>query len=555
VHDIIVRPLGGCGEVGLNATLIEDEGDQILIDCGIGLGLADAPGIERLIPDFSLLSRPGKTLRAVILTHGHEDHIGALPDLFIEHDVPVYGPPLAILFARSRLERRGMPFDHLVSIPIGGRLTVGPFEIEWVRVTHSIPDAAALVIDTRGGRIFHSGDFKIDRHPVDGHTTDVPRLLVIGESGVDLMLSDSTNSEVPGRTRSETDVGVELERIAIEAEGRLVVACFASHMHRLQSLARAAKASGRRLQLFGNALHRGWTIGTRAGHLSVEADLVEDVEKIAKRPGLDTLVVVTGAQGEPRAALGRIALEHALPLGPADRVVLSTSTIPGNEKNVRRVMNALAITGCQVIDDGLRPVHCSGHAHQDEQAELIALVRPKCFVPIHGDRAMLEAHARTARHGGVPRALVIEDGESIVLARGESLRGDVVPMSPRPIDSGERIIEWVDVDARRHIAFSGLVTCAVALSPGDRLAARPVIAMVGLPKSPLLAVRLVELAAAAIDGRIGEDLAERIRVAIKREVKRSVGSRPVVEIQIIRLTVGPDRTSLAQRSREPAEKD
>lgn len=537
--EVIVRPLGGCGEVGLNATLLEDGDDLLLIDCGVSLATGELPGVDRLVPDFALLSRPGKRLLGVVLTHGHEDHIGALTDLFKEHDVPVYGPEVAILLARSRFERRQVSADHLEIVQLGQQKVLGPFTVEWVRVTHSIPDSAALVIQTRAGRIVHSGDFKLDATPVDALATDLGRLAEVAAAGVDLLLADSTNAEVPGRTRSETEVGLELERVARECEGRLVVTCFASHFHRLRGLARAARASQRRMVLVGSSLHRALGIGRRSGHFDAEVELAEDYTKLAKHHGKDSMLVVTGAQGEPRAALGRIALERAIPLGKGDRVVLSSSTIPGNERNVRRVMNALALAGAEVIDDGMCPVHCSGHAHQDEQAELIRHLRPRCFVPIHGDRAMLEAHARTARAVGVLHTLVIEDGEAVTLTGGQVVRGDVVEAPARAIDQWtERPIAWGQLDARRRLAGGGLVTCALVLDTHDRrptVLAPAALTLTGLEAAPALVARLEQAAVEAVRGDEGGDLPERVRAAIRRELKRSTGARPAVEVLILRL--------------------
>lgn len=542
--EVVVRPLGGCGEIGLNATLIDDAGDAILIDCGVSLATGDAPGVEKLVPDFAILQQPGRTLHAVILTHGHEDHIGALPELFLELDVPVYGPPLAIMLAKSRFERRGMPHDHLRPVPLGEVMRVGPFEIEWVRVTHSIPDSAALLITTRAGRIVHTGDFKIDATPIDGRTTDLPRLAEIAAMGVDLLLSDSTNAEVPGRTRSETEVGLELERVAKEAEGRLIVTCFASHLHRLQGIARAAKASRRKVVMLGASLHRAWHIGQRSGHLDVEADLAEDYHKVGRHHGRDSLVVVTGAQGEPRAALGRIALERAIPLGPGDRVVLSTSTIPGNERPVRRIVNALALMGAHVIDDGMCPVHCSGHAHQGEQAELIVHLRPRWFVPIHGDRAMLEAHVRTARSVGVHNTIVIENGESVVLTGGQVVRGDVVPMSARAVDaSTEKAIGWPHIETRKRLSYGGVVTCALVISDGREVVGAPILATLGWEASPALMAKLVAAASEAADDAVRQrtaalEVVERVRAAIRREIKRATGARPSVEVSLLPVRSG-----------------
>ncbi|MFO0725513.1 MAG: ribonuclease J [Myxococcota bacterium] len=530
---ITILPLGGCGQVGMNATLFVDGQDALLVDCGVFLGVEDAPGVDRVIPDFSAITRDGRRLAGVILTHGHEDHIGALPDLFLELDAKIYGLPLPIALAKARFDNRGMPHDHLQVVEYGQRFSVGPFVAELVRVTHSIPDAAALHLETRAGRILHSGDFKLDETPLDGQKTDVERLQAIGGLGVDLLLSDSTNAERHGRTRSESVVASELEKVALETEGRLVVACFASHFHRLEGLARAAKKSGRKLLLAGASLDRALRIGHKLGRFGIDATPVQDESKLKNEPKSRFILAVTGTQGEPRAALARVASGESLALEPGDRLVLSSTTIPGNEKAVRRIINAVTRRGADVIYDGMRPVHCSGHAHQDEQEELIRLVRPRHLLPIHGDRAMLEAHARLAKKHGVA-ASVLENGETLVLERGQIRRGPSESAGRTAIDSGsEKPIAWEDVEARKRIGLYGQVSCALVFDERHGLFAPPAISIVGLPGGDRLRLALAH---AAEEAALGSELnlEERVQAALRHAIRRRLGSRPILQLQVLR---------------------
>lgn len=491
---LLVLPLGGCGEIGLNATLLVDGDDALLIDCGVLLGVQNAPGVDRAVPGFEPLFRFGRKLAGVVLTHGHEDHIGALPALLAELDVPVFGTPLTMTLARSRLEGKSRPVaeearrqssGRLVPVPLGGRVQVGPFAVEMIRVTHSLPDSAALFVETRAGRVLHSGDFKLDASPHDGRTTDTTRLAELGQGGIDLLLADSTNAEVPGRNRAETEVGLEVDRAIGEATGRVIVACLASHLHRVDAVLRAARRHGRRVALVGRALHEMFKVGLELGHLDADATTLISEDRLDQLPARELLVITTGTQGEPNAGLARLAggRDHGLRIVPGDRVILSARTIPGNERAVRKVVNQLVREGAEVITDHMRPVHCSGHACQAEQADLLRLVRPRHFVPIHGERSMLEAHARTAAAEGVARdrVLVIEDGQSVVLSSGSLSRGPEEEVSQRAVDSAGRVLDWGDVRERAKIGRAGLVVCSLALDArSGRLLDRPVVTARGL---------------------------------------------------------------------------
>lgn len=535
-----ILPLGGCGEVGLNSTLFVHGSDAVLVDCGILLGLPDAPGCDSAIPDFGPMARDGRTLRAVVLTHGHEDHIGAVGRLLDEHPVEVYGPPLAIELLEHRLESA----EHrarLRRVAIGDTIELGPFSIEFIRVTHSLPDSAALCITTPAGRVLHSGDYKLDPTPVDGHVTNVERLRSLGDEGIDLLLADSTNSEQPGHTRSEADVGLELERQVAKCEGRVVVACFASHLHRVQGIVRAATASGRKIALFGRGLQTTWGIGAKTGYLDLVGASLVDASKVASMQRRDVLIIATGTQGEGRSALTRLSQDDSfVTLEPGDTVINSSMTIPGNLLPVRRVANAFARRGVKVIDDHGAAVHCSGHAHADEQVELLGLVRPKAFVPIHGERTMLEAHARRAAQCGVRDVQVIENGQWIRLQSDGVHLGEHETLERRFIDGASRtVISWDEVGERRRVGFSGLVVCTVVIDgETGRTKAEPSVTLVGIPGEAALApkvAREVSNALAVAKRRAPSERERVVKSAINRAIRRSLDARPLIQVRLIAL--------------------
>lgn len=545
-----VLPLGGCGEIGLNATLFCVGQDALLIDCGALLAVDKSPGVEKAVPGFEPLYQAGRRLLGVVLTHGHEDHLGGLPALLAELDVPVFGTPLTLAFARSRLEDRGQRVatearaqakGRLIEVPLGGRAQVGPFGLELIRVTHSIPDAAAVFLETPAGRVLHSGDFKLDPSPRDGLVTDVDRLRALGDQGVELCLSDSTNAERKGSTRSEAVVAATLAQLVAETEGRVVVSQVGSHLHRLAAVAEAALRSGRRLCLVGRAVEESWLLGVAAGLLPPDPTLLVVPERVPSHPRSQVLIVASGAQGEPLGGLSRVAggEDMALRCLPGDRVILSARTIPGNERAVRRIINLFAKQGVELVQDNLHPVHCSGHAHQDEQRTLLELVRPRCFVPVHGERSMLEAHAKTAALAGVPteRVLVIEDGESVRLNAGSISRGPNEEVSRRPIDASGRVLDWGDVRERTRISRAGLVVCSLALTPAGRLMMDPAVTVRGFRDRGGLAQRLAEKAAAIIAGpRPPEGLEARLDRVLKAELKAARGTpTPELLLQFLRI--------------------
>ncbi|MEQ8275987.1 MAG: ribonuclease J [Deltaproteobacteria bacterium] len=540
--EVVVVPLGGCGEVGLNATLVLDGQHALLIDCGALLGVENAPGVEKAVPGFEALFAEGRRLEGVVLTHGHEDHIGGLPSLLAQLDVPVFGTPLTIALARSRLENvEGRASANLTEVVLGSRITIGPFTIELVRVTHSLPDSAALAIDTRAGRILHSGDFKLDPMPAYGPPTDTDRLKALGEEGVALLLADSTNSEVEGHARSESEVALEIDRLIGSASQRVVVSLFASHLHRVRAVVDAAKKHGRRVALLGRSLERTWKIGVAQKQLPNDPTFLIAPEHLARVEKKRVVILATGSQGEWQGGLAKLALaKHAnLRLVAGDRVILSTRAIPGNERAVGRLRNHLLRMGVEVFHDRMAPVHCSGHAHAGEQRELMNLVRPASFVPIHGERAMLEAHARTARGQGVEQTLIVEDGQSVVLSGGKIARGRDEPVSRCALDSMGRPLDWKHVTERNRIGRGGLIVVSLAVDPSGRPVGQVAITARGRALS-LAAERQMRQRIAEIfeeNPRLEvEPLTNKLRSQISAISRANGGIRAEVEVHVVRLT-------------------
>lgn len=417
--------LGGLGEIGRNCACIE-VGDRILLlDCGLMFPQIDMPGVDLVLPDFSYLRDQADRLEGVVLTHGHEDHTGGLAYLLDDLDrrLPVLGSALTLGLARSRLEEAGVAdLARLRPVADGERLTLGPFDLQFVPVTHSVPHGFATVVRTPVGTVVHSGDFKLDLEPVDGRVTDLALLGAIATEpgGIRLLLSDSTNAEEAGSTASESAAGRWLaELFAGQSERRLVVACFASHLHRVQQIAEAALHAGRRVAFLGRTMIRNVTLAREMGLLDLPSDRVVGIERVAELAPSEVCIICTGSQGEPLSALSLMAAhEHKhVKVGPDDAVVISAHAIPGNESNVARVIDGLHRAGAEVFHEGNAAVHVSGHARREELRLLIRLLAPEWFVPVHGEYRHLVHHATLARESGVEddHALVLEDGDAITL--------------------------------------------------------------------------------------------------------------------------------------------
>ena len=418
--------LGGLGEIGRNMTVFEHAGRLLIVDCGVLFPEPDQPGVDLILPDFSSLEGRLDLIDAVVLTHAHEDHIGAVPYLLRRRaDIPLVGSRLTLALVRSKLtEHRINPVT--VEVAEGGRQSLGPFGLEFFAVNHSIPDALAVAIATPAGVVLHTGDFKMDQLPLDGRLTDLGGFARLGADGVDLLMSDSTNAEVPGIVPSERDIAPVLAQIFAGTQQRIIVACFASHVHRVQQVLDAAAAHGRKVAFVGRSMVRNMGVARDLGYLrvpSVKGGLLVDPREAEGMPPDEIVLISTGSQGEPMSALSRMAgRDHPIRIAEGDTVILASSLIPGNETAVYRVINELTRWGARVAHKGNAMVHVSGHASAGELLYVLNLVRPSSFMPVHGEWRHLRAHARLAELSGVPEdnIVIAEDGVVVDLVDGRA---------------------------------------------------------------------------------------------------------------------------------------
>ncbi|MGH7316397.1 MAG: ribonuclease J [Candidatus Rokuibacteriota bacterium] len=461
--------LGGLGEIGLNMMLIECGPDIIAVDCGLLFPDDEMPGVDFAIPDWGYLRERRDAFRAVVLTHGHEDHIGALSYLLRELPVPVYGTPLTLAVARHRLAENGVlePADLRAYAP-GDRIVIGGFTVEPIRVTHSIADGIGLAIETPLGTVVHTGDFKLDPNPVDRQQPDYSRFAALGARGVLVLCSDSTNVGRPGRTGSETEVGQALAGRFAEASGRIIVATFASHIHRIQQMLDLAARCDRRVALLGRSMVANVAVAAELGYLQLPDGLVLPLEDLAELPAQRQVILSTGSQGEPNSALSLIAAgEHKyVQAGPGDLVIFSSRVIPGNERVIGRVINALLRRGAEVLWEDVAFVHVSGHASQEDLKQMLALTRPRYFVPVHGEFRHLLQHARLAEGVGIPkdRIFLIEDGLGLeVTASGPRVLGGY-PAGPVLVDGkGVGDVGEVVLRDRQLLAEAGMLVIALTI--------------------------------------------------------------------------------------------
>jgi ribonuclease J len=427
VASLRLIPLGGLGEIGLNALVVECAGTRLLVDCGLMFAAGEAAfGVDRVVPDFAYLGE--RPLDAVLLTHGHEDHTGALPQLLAHAAAPVYGTPFTLGLASSRLKEAGIDVDLREWKP-GDRVRIKDVVVEPVRSTHSVPEAVGLALETPAGIVVHTGDFKIDAEPVDGLVLDEARLRALGREGVAVLLSDSTNAEHEGATRPEGEVGRRLAEVIAAAPGRVYVALFASHVHRVREVVEAARAAGRVVALAGRSLHENVELAQRLGHLPGTAGAFIPLEDAALFTARELCVIATGAQAEPRAALSRLAAGEleGLPVEPGDTVVFSSRVIPGNAAAVARLMDELVRRGATLLHGERDGVHTSGHALRDELRRMLDWTRPRNLVPVHGEHRMLARHAELAQAAGA-RACLASDGDVLKLSEaGELSIAEAVP--------------------------------------------------------------------------------------------------------------------------------
>jgi ribonuclease J len=468
-----IIPLGGLGEVGKNMTVYETAGEILVVDAGLAFPRDEHLGVDLLLPDVGYLQ--GRKVRAVVLTHGHEDHVGGLPYLLREVEVEaVVSTRLTLALVKSKLDEHGVgQTTELVEAGPGDEpLDLGPFRLELVRVAHSIPDSVALVIETGAGRVVHTGDWKLDHTPVDGLKTDVGKLAEIGNRGVDLLLGDSTNAERPGNTGSERLVGEAFRTLFPLRSGRILVASFASNIHRMQQAADVAVECGRKVTVIGRSMRKNLNIARNLGYVSLPEDALVSPDEASQLPPERVLVLCTGSQGEPMSALTRIAYgDHkALTIEPGDTVIISAKPVPGNELRVHDSINQLARAGAEVLHEEIAPVHVSGHACQEELRTMLSLLRPRHVMPIHGEYRMLAAHAKLAREAGVPedRILIADNGSVVELARGGARLVDRVDAGVTFVD-GLRVGDVRDVALRdrRRLADDGVLIVVTTLSSAN----------------------------------------------------------------------------------------
>jgi ribonuclease J len=539
--ELVFLPLGGAGEIGMNLNCYgygpPDARQWIVVDCGVLFGReTGTPGVDLMMPDVRFLEESRHDLLGLVLTHGHEDHIGAVAHLWPRLRCPVYATPFTARLLRDKLEDAGLEGRVKVRVvPLGGTITLGPFALEFISITHSIPEPNAVAIRTGLGTVVHTGDWKIDPDPLLGEITNDHALRRLGEEGVVALICDSTNALVHGESGSEGEVRRALIRLIGSLKGRIAVTAFASNVARLQSVAEAALAAGRELVLVGRAMRHMVNCARDSGYLRSFPRVVAE-EEAAEIPADHVLYLCTGSQGEPRAALARIASgDHPfVSLGEGDTVIFSSRIIPGNELAIFELHNRLAERGIAVLTERDHFVHVSGHPARDELASMYSWVRPKIAVPVHGELRHMSEHARFARELQVPQAVVALNGQMVRLAPGAAEIIDETPSGRLHLDGRVLVHEEEGfARARRSLSFAGFIGVTLVLDRRGRLAADPVLHMEGIPDAVLEPVR--QAVARAAQGKRGrdEELEEQVRIAARRAANEIWGKKPVVRVQTV----------------------
>lgn len=470
VSKLKIIPLGGLGEIGKNMTAYEFGSDIIVVDCGMGFPDEDMYGIDIVLPDISYLKANAERVRGIILTHGHEDHIGAVPYVLRELDVPIYTTPLTAALVELKLEEHDLLYNtQIFTKKTGSCFRLGCFTIEFIHVNHSIPDSVALAIRTPIGTVIHTGDFKIDVTPISGGMIDIARLGQLGNEGVLALLSDSTNVEKAGHSDSERKVGESFDKLFMGCDKRIIITTFASNVHRLQQIINVASKYGRKVGITGRSMENVLRVASVLGYVDIPEDVMVDIDKINKLPRSKTVIISTGSQGETMSALYRMAFsEHKqINVDAGDRVIISASAIPGNENMISRVIDELFHKGAEVIYDRHTDLHVSGHASQEEQKMMLALTKPKYFIPVHGEYRMLVKHAELGRMMGVqPKNVVIgENGAVIEITKKGIKCEDTVPAGAVLVDgSGVGDVGSVVMRDRRHLAEDGMIVVVMPYS-------------------------------------------------------------------------------------------
>ena len=536
-------PLGGLGEFGLNLMVFEHAGEIVVVDCGLMFPELAMLGVEIVIPDMTYLHERASAIRGIILTHGHEDHIGALPYLLESAPAPVYGSRMTLGLVREKLKDRGLHRDaELREVRPRESVELGPFQVEFLHVPHSIPDSLALALRTPVGIVIHTADFKIDPTPVDRRLLDYQRFSQYGDEGVLALLSDSTNAERPGYTPSERRVRDGLNLHLRGARGRVVVSTFASNVHRIQQVIDLARTHRRFVCLAGRSMRQTARVAEELGFLRVPPGTVVETREVMKLPSHRVLVLAGGSQGEPMSALARIALEdhRDIRLEPDDLVILSARPIPGNEKAITRMVNHLTRRGAHVVQETEPPCHVSGHASQEELKLMMGLTRPRYVIPVHGEFRQLAAHARLAAEMGLPpdRVLLIEDGDVVEMTRDSACRAERVPVGTVFIDGAAGEVEEMVLRDRRHLSGDGLLIPVVVIDRSTgRMESPPEMVSRGfvwddaggnlLEESAALVAETVRGCSAEERGDWGA-VRSKIQSALRRFLRKRLRRRPMI---------------------------
>jgi len=538
-EELLFLALGGSGEIGMNVNLYGCRGKWLMADCGLTFADHDYPGIDLVLPDLDFIEQRRKDLIGIVITHGHEDHIGALPYLAADLGVPIYATPFTAGLIAGKLEEEGLSGQvKLVIVERGGSIDLAPFKVTFVPLAHSIPEGNGLLIDTPFGKVFHTGDWKLDEQPVLGNPASAETLTAIGDQGILALVCDSTNvfQDAPSGSESSVHAGILAE--VKKAKGRVVVTTFASNAARLQTLGRVANESGRRICVAGRSLDRILKVARATGYLK---DFPEPVrfDEAMRLPRNEVLIVATGGQGETRAALGRIAFgNHELKIGENDTVIFSSKQIPGNEVAIGRIMNALSELGVLIVTERQAHVHVSGHPGRPELAKMYGYMRPDMLVPVHGEPRHLREQARFGLAQGIPKSIVQHDGEIIRLApKGPKQIGNA--RIGRLVLDGDVILpaDGSTINERRKMGINGLISVAIAVDGGGRMLGKPTLRAVGVPveadRDDFIADATDAAAKAYSPGGDPDKVRENVRLAVRRCATLWTGKKPIVEIMMV----------------------
>lgn len=521
-----VIALGGLGEVGRNMACLEINGKILIIDCGVLFPEESQPGVDLILPDFSYLENRWADVSGLVLTHGHEDHIGAVPYLLRNRvDIPIFGTKLTLAFMNAKLQEHRIN-AKLNEVREGDEISIDEFLIEFVAVNHSIPDAVAVAVKTKAGVVLHTGDFKMDQLPLDGRITDLNTFARLGDAGVDLFMVDSTNAEVPGFVASESDIIPVLDRVFARAPGRIVVASFASHVHRIQQVIDAAVSHNRHIAFIGRSMVRNMNVAKDLGYLNIPNGVLISNENIDDLPDNRVVLISTGSQGEPMAALSRMAnRDHKISITSNDTVVLASSLIPGNENSVNRVINGLMRLGAQVVHKGNALVHVSGHAAAGELLYAFNIVKPKNVLPVHGEPRHLRANANLAIKSGVNPANVVlaEDGVVVDLADGKARIVGAVPCGYVYVDGASvGDISEASLKDRRILGEEGFISCVVAVdSQTNKVVVGPEIHARGFAEDETIFDPLIILVREGLEAALREGMTDQMQ--LQQITRRIVG--------------------------------